>query len=354
MQSPNLFRLLYIDDDPGLGRLIQKQFERAGHKVDLASDGDMGLGLLAAQNYDVCALDHHMPGRDGLDVLPEILAIGNAPPVVYVTGAQDGRIAVAALRTGAADYVIKDASEDFPHLLLRAVEDALERRRLSLAAERVQAEVIRERDRAEALLREVNHRVGNSLQLVTSFIHLQRRQLTDVAARDALDRVQARIEAVSQVHRRLYTSGDVTGVALDGYLQGLVDELSYSMAADKGATTVLRAEPVWVSTDQAVAVGVIVAELVTNAVKYAYQPGQGGEIRVLLGHDGGASVRLSVEDDGVGMGDANPKGTGLGGQILAAMATDLGTKIQFDSSTQGTRAHLVFTAEGVRKSSSGL
>jgi len=354
VQSLNLFRLLYIDDDPGLGRLIQKQFERAGHTVDLASDGDMGLGLLAAQNYDVCALDHHMPGRDGLDVLPDILATENAPPVVYVTGAQDGRIAVAALRTGAADYVIKDASEDFPHLLMRAVEDALERRRLSMEAERVRIEVLRERDRAEALLREVNHRVGNSLQLVTSFIHLQRRQLTDPAAQDALDRVQARIEAVSQVHRRLYTSGDVTGVALDGYLQGLVDELSFSMAADKGPSMRLKAEPVWVSTDQAVAVGVIVAELVTNAVKYAYQPGKGGEIRVLLSHDDSASVRLSVEDDGVGMGGENPKGTGLGGQILAAMAADLGSKIHFDSSAQGTRVHLVFKAADVRKSSSAL
>lgn len=349
MQSPNLFRLLYIDDDPGLGRLIQKQFQRAGHKVDLASDGDMGLSLLEAQTYDVCALDHHMPGRDGLDVLPDILAIDQAPPVVYVTGAQDGRIAVAALRTGAADYVIKDASEDFPHLLLRAVEDALERRRLQLEAERVQAEVLRERDRAEALLREVNHRVGNSLQLVTSFIYLQRRQLTDAAAQDALDRVQARLEAVSQVHRRLYTSGDVTGVALDGYLDGLVEELAFSMSSDKGPQIQLQAEPVWVTTDQAVAIGVIVAELVTNAVKYAYPAGTGGEIRVLLGHTDEATVRLCVEDDGMGMSDTDPKGTGLGGQILAAMATDLGSKIQFKTSSSGTHVYLVFKAEGVRK-----
>jgi len=65
-------------------------------------------------------------------------------------------------------------------------------------------------------------------------------------------------------------------------------------------------------------------------------------------------VRLSVEDDGVGMGGENPKGTGLGGQILAAMAADLGSKIHFDSSAQGTRVHLVFKAAGVRKSSSAL
>ena len=350
----HLFRLLYIDDDPALGRLIQKQFERKGHKVDLASDGDVGLTMLSQNAYDVCALDHHMPGRDGLEVLPEILAQEGAPPVVYVTGAQDSRIAVSALRAGAADYVIKEASDDFTHLLIRAVEEALERRRLAVATEKAQIEILRERDRAETLLREVNHRVGNSLQLVTSFIHLQRRQITDEVAHDALSKVQARIEAVSQVHRRLYTSGDVSGVSLEGYLAGLVEELASSMSTEGGAELKLAAEPVWVSTDQAVALGVIVAELVTNAVKYAYQPGRGGEIRVLVKSTGEGRVALRVEDDGAGIAGHSPKGTGLGSQILDAMATDLGSKITFDTDAPGTRAEVVFKADPVRKSPPGL
>lgn len=332
--------------------MIQKKFQRDGYVVDLAHDGDDGLRMLASDIYDVCALDHHMPGRDGLDVLPDILKLEQAPPVVYVTGAQDGRIAVAALKTGAADYVIKEANDEFVHLLGRAVQGAIERRRLAIEAEKAQAEVLRERDRAEALLREVNHRVGNSLQLVTSFIHLQRRQMQDSAAQQALAKVQARIEAVSQVHRRLYTSDDVTGVQLDAYLGGLIDELSSSMSSDGGPVLKLSAEPVWVTTDQAVALGVIVAELVTNAVKYAYAPGTGGEIRVSA-HQQGEDVVVRVEDDGAGMGDSNPKGTGLGSQILDAMATDLGSRITFESSTKGTRAQLVFRSGMVRKAGLG-
>lgn len=322
--------------------------------VDLALDGDAGLAMLEQNNYDICALDHHMPGRDGLEILPEIVQRDGAPPVLYVTGAQDGRIAVAALKAGAADYVIKDTSEDFTHLLMRSVEQALERRRLETEAAQAQEEIRRERDRAEALLREVNHRVGNSLQLVTTFIHLQRRQVTDEVASDALSKVQARIEAVSQVHRRLYTSEDVSGVAIDGYLQGLIDELSTSMAQDNGVQLTLKSDPVWISTDQAVAVGVIVAELVTNAVKYAYPAGQGGEVRILARSGEDQSVQLLVEDDGAGFGGSDPKGTGLGSQILDAMATDLGTAIHFDSDVTGTRAELVFTPETVRKSHVGL
>ena len=224
--------------------------------------------------FDVCALDHYMPTRDGLDVLPDILALTTPPPVVYVTGAQDGRIAVAALRAGAADYVIKDVSEDFTSLLRSALEDALLRRRLERENELAQEEIRLARDRAEAMLREVNHRVGNSLQLVSSFMSLQMRHVTDQGAKDALRESQARIEAVAHVHRRLYTSGDMSTVAMDEYLVGLMDELSKSIGPDEGSPKLtLDAEPLSVTTDQAVSIGVIVTELVTNAVKYAYAPG---------------------------------------------------------------------------------
>ena len=165
-----------------MSRLVEKELGRHGYAVTCAPDGDAGLELLQQDEFDVCALDHYMPTRDGLDVLPDILALTAPPPVVYVTGAQDGRIAVAALRAGAADYVIKDVSEDFTSLLRSALEDALSRRRLERENELAQEEIRRARDRAEAMLREVNHRVGNSLQLVSSFMSLQMRHVTDQGA----------------------------------------------------------------------------------------------------------------------------------------------------------------------------
>ena len=340
------FHLLYIDDDPALGRLIQKDFARRGHQVDLAHDGEEGLKALSENRYDAVALDHYMPGRDGLEVLPEILALEGAPTVIYVTGVQDGRVAVAALRAGAADYVIKDVSNDFTTFLEKAVADAILRRRLEQENLAAQEEVRRERDRAEALLREVNHRVGNSLQLVSSFIHLHRRQLAGSDAEAALAEAQVRIEAVSQVHRRLYQSHDMRGVALDEYLGGLVDELSQSLLHGRGPTLSLKAEPIFITTDQAVSVGVVVAELVTNAVKYAYGPNGEGEIRILATRNPNGTASVRVEDDGAGMGDGSPKGTGLGSQILKAMASDLRGEIRFETSLRGTHAVVDFTPDG--------
>ncbi len=306
-------RLLYIDDDAGLRRLAARALTRRDYDVTLAEGGEEGVALAAAAPFDVIAVDHYMPGLDGLQTLARLRDLPSPPPVVYVTGTDEGRIAVAALKAGAADYVVKSAGEDFFDLLAATLDHvrarALMERQKVAAEEGLRASNVR----LEALLGEVNHRVANSLQLVAAMVRLQASAVEEGAAREALADTQRRIEAIGQVHRRLYTDGDVENVDMSDYLGALVAELGDTWSTEAARRTLrFEADPVRLPTDRAVSLGVIVTELVTNACKYAYPDG-GGEVRVALRHAGDDAFRLSVEDDGCGMSaEPSPRGTGLG------------------------------------------
>jgi two-component sensor histidine kinase/CHASE3 domain sensor protein len=204
-------------------------------------------------------------------------------------------------------------------------------------------ELARARDKAEVLLAEVNHRVANSLSIVASMVGLQANATKDKASKDLLSEVQTRIYAISAVHQRLYSSGDMNFVDLSEYLSGLLGNIETAMR-DEGSAASLSytLEPLRLKTDASVNLGVIVAEWVTNAYKYAY-PDRRGEIRVTLKQAPGGRAELMVEDDGVGRGDnAVIKGTGLGTRIVTAMARTMGAEIDYISRNPGTGARLAF------------
>ena len=340
--------LLYIDDDPALARLVERGLTRLGLKVMHADSGAQGLVRIKEGGIDVVALDQYMPGLDGLETLERIMAIPGAPPVVFVTASQDSQIAVTAMKAGAADYLVKDVKGDFIPLLHVAVEGALRQARLQKARDEAEAEVHASRDRyaalaaeREVLLREVNHRVGNSLQIIASLLHLQANSAAQDDVKAALTNAMGRVAAVAQVHRRLYTSHDLKSVLLNQYLDALLEDLRRSAEGNKMSRLTLKADPIEIDPDRAVAIGIIVNELVMNAVKYAY-PDCAGPIHVELGAKGEDLV-LSISDNGVGLnGKSDPRSTGMGQRIVTAMASKLEATVERDPNHAGTRIVVTF------------
>jgi two-component sensor histidine kinase len=340
--------LLYIDDDEALARLVTRGMSRLGFNVVHAANGEVGLARLQEGGIDVIALDQYMPGLDGLETLEQILKIPNAPPVVFVTASQDSKIAVTALKAGAADYLVKDTLGDFIPLLHVAVEGALKQAMIRKARDDAEAEVHASRDRyaalaaeREVLLREVNHRVGNSLQIIASLLHLQANSSTQDGVKAALTNAMGRVAAVAQVHRRLYTSHDLKSVLLNQYLEALLEDLRRSAEGNKMSRLTLKAEPMEIDPDRAVAIGIIVNELVMNAVKYAYPDGA-GPIHVVLTAEGD-DLELSIADDGVGLNvKTDPRSTGMGQRIVTAMAQKLDASVERDPQHAGTRIVLRF------------
>jgi two-component sensor histidine kinase len=340
--------LLYIDDDEALARLVDRGLTRRGFHVVHAPSGTEGLARLKQGDIDVVALDQYMPDLDGLETLARIMAVPGAPPVVFVTASQDSTIAVTALKAGAADYLVKDIHGAFIPLLQVAAEGALRQSRLQKARDEAEAEVLASRDRfaalaaeREMLLREVNHRVGNSLQIIASLLHLQASSSTQEDVKAALTNAMGRVAAVAQVHRRLYTSHDLKSVLLNQYLDALLDDLRRSAEGNRMSRLTLKAVQVEIDPDRAVAIGIIVNELVMNAVKYAY-PDQAGPIHVEVGADGD-ELTLSIADNGVGLGaKSDPRSTGMGQRIVSAMAVKLEASVERDPDHHGTKIVLRF------------
>ncbi len=148
--SPTI-RVLYVDDDRATARLLQRKLTGAGYEVDLAYDGEEGLSKWLAGSYDVLALDHNMPKKNGLEVIRELAAGGPLPPTIMITGLGDEMIAVEAMKLGADDYIMKDTGAYYLGLVAHRISDALARRRMLQEKRQAEEDLRTQRDLLAAI-----------------------------------------------------------------------------------------------------------------------------------------------------------------------------------------------------------
>lgn len=204
------------------------------------------------------------------------------------------------------------------------------------------AELARVQAQGDTLIRELQHRVKNNLQTIISFLSLQRRRAESPESRERLGTVIDRVHAIALAHDQLAAKGRSGEVELGDYLRSLCANIDprqegITIEVDVSAGMVL-------SLERAVPAGLIVNELVTNSLKYAFGD-NGGVIRVTFTTDPDrGEAHLVVQDTGKGLGDARPGGLGL--TLVSAFAKQLGGKVTQDEVEKGTRTVVCFPLPG--------
>lgn len=240
------------------------------------------------------------------------------------------------LRHSQASYIpdVHDGSVEGFFVL---VTDVTERVR----SEQALAQALRDK---EVLLREVYHRVKNNLQVVQSLLNLQARAMPEPGAQAALQEMSHRVRAMVLVHEQLHRSESLSEVDLERYVADLVQQLV--LGSGRGTDEITVHTTVWplaVGVDSAVPLGLLLSELVSNALKHAFPDGRHGEIAVSIAPEpDGQGVRIGVSDNGCGLPRnfdlAETRSMGL--QLAAALAGQLGGELHFRSE-HGTTAWVV-------------
>ncbi len=130
-------RILYIEDDPGCARLVQKKLEKAGHAVDLAHDGESGLNMWEKGAYDILLVDQNMPVYNGMEVIRTLASKDILKPAIMLTGTGDEKTAVESMKSGAWDYIVKDADGGYLELLPSIINRAQKQQSLVEEKEKV-------------------------------------------------------------------------------------------------------------------------------------------------------------------------------------------------------------------------
>jgi two-component sensor histidine kinase len=196
----------------------------------------------------------------------------------------------------------------------------------------------RERARAESLLTDVNHRVGNNLALVSSFLTMQQRAVKNPDAARALSAARMRVQAIASAHRKLRLGADFATVKVNEVLGAVLDDISAGLPPGDLIRIQCQVEPLEINARDAVSLGVLTSELVMNAVKHAFAPGEMGEVNVVLEHRADKIAVLEVSDDGVGWHDQHSQETGgLGAKIIDMVSRQFGGHPERSAAAQGRR-----------------
>ncbi|MEO9893187.1 histidine kinase dimerization/phosphoacceptor domain -containing protein [Aurantibacter sp.] len=201
--------------------------------------------------------------------------------------------------------------------------------------------LLKQNEEKAFLLKEIHHRVKNNLEIISSLLSLQSAQIEDQNVLNAMEESQHRVQSMSMIHQKLYMGENLAAIEMKGYFGNLADYILNAFGAEDKIKVDVAMENFELDVDIAIPIGLIVNELITNSLKYAFPNNKTGCISVSL-EEKGTILQLNVTDNGIGMSDnCKPNGTGFGSQLIQLLTKQLDGKMVLNTK-KGTSVSIKF------------
>ncbi len=346
MTAMSKIKILVVEDEGAIAANIQMALESLGyHVTSVVTTGEMAVQKSKEDNPDIILMDIELPGDiDGIDAAEEIQRNSDIP-ILYLTAHSDEKVLERAKITEPFAYIIKPfqkrelysniemtlQSHRIKKELIEAnnrlqkeiserkqLEQELKKHRNHLEdlikdrTEKLQKEIVDRKlmenqiksslKEKEILLREIHHRVKNNLQTIISLIRLQYSQIYDKTAIEILKESENRIHTMALIHEKLYTTDNFANINFGHYIKILASELIRSYEVNTANLVLdIEAENLTLGIDTAIPCGLILNELLSNSLKYAFPQRNNCQIKIIFKAEPNNRYQLSVFDNGIGI-----------------------------------------------------
>ena len=343
-------KIVIIEDEDSIRENLIELLQIEGFKVFWAKNGMSGIDLVRDEKPDLVISDIMMPEINGFDVLKTIRSdIQTAAiPFIFLTAKSTQQDIRKGMNIGSDDFLIKPFD---PRELLNAINSRLDKQQLieqhykgllqtkdmMLEDALGQLQLLEQQHdhsqfEKQYLLKEIHHRVKNNLQIISGLLQLQANYIKNEAVLQLFNETFSRIQAMALIHEQLYHSKDLGRIDFSDYIEKLITQLALSYNINSNDVKFfINSEKVHLTINVAIPVGLIINELISNAIKYAFVRTNKGEIRISF-HQKDNNFELLIRDNGIGFPEdldyRSSESLGLG--LVSALVKQINGTIELD------------------------
>ena len=312
--------ILLIEDNLGDIVLIKSMLDNQEDlfQLKIVESLKESLKILNESDFDIILLDLGLPDSHGFETFIQIYDRSPKIPIIIITGLEDEKLGVRAVKKGAQDYLIKGQINN--QLLQRSIKYAIERQAY-----------LKKKD---LMIKEIYHRMKNNMQIISSLLSLQGDYVDDAKILGVLKESQTRVRSMAILHEKLYQSKDEYWINSSEYIQSLIQDLFETHTIEESKIKpIIEVDDVKLNIKTAVPCGLIINELISNSLKHAFPQDEKGEIHISL-KEKDDKFKLTISDSGIGFPeDLNFKNTeSLGLKLVHSLTNQIDGEIEIDRS----------------------